>query len=253
MLSVFTFFIALTSISYFAVALIILYPINKRLCAALAGFAVRRCPRRLFAVLRTYKKFRVYLELENEHELPEQYLIICNHQSLLDVPLYMVYLKDRVRFVAKEELSRHVPIISEILRAQEHCFLPRAGSPSRAMRVLDLFIERVYKQNLLPVIFPEGTRSRDGSLGTFYAAGFRRMLDKRPMPVAVFALDGGYKISTLDGIIRGMYKGVYRLKILKVFPAPMNKQEQVAILQQGKELIQKQLDTWRGAESAFAP
>jgi 1-acyl-sn-glycerol-3-phosphate acyltransferase len=245
MLSVITVMIALSSIGWLSVVLIIVYAVNKRLCGALADWTVRVCPRMVFSVLKAYSNFRVHLYLEHERELPAQYLVICNHQSLLDVPLYMLYLQNRARFIAKEELSHNVPIVSTILRAQEHCFLPRSGSPSRAMKALDLFIERVWSRAQIPVLFPEGTRSKDGSLGTFYAAGFRRMLDKRPMPVAVFALDGGYKVATLDGIFRRMTNGAYRLKILKVYPAPSSKREQIAILQEGKELIQKQLDEWR--------
>jgi 1-acyl-sn-glycerol-3-phosphate acyltransferase len=245
MLSIITVMIALGSIGWLAVAFVIVYPINKRLCGAFADWAMRRFPRIVFAVLKAYTGFRVYLYVEKERELPGQYLVICNHQSLLDVPLYMLYLKDRARFIAKEELSRNVPLVSTMLRAQEHCFLPRSGSPSRAMKALDQFIERVWLRAQIPVLFPEGTRSKDGSLGAFYAAGFRRMLDKRPMPVAVFALDGGYKIATLDGVIRGMSNSAYRLKILKVYPAPSSKHEQMAILKESRELIQKQLDEWR--------
>jgi 1-acyl-sn-glycerol-3-phosphate acyltransferase len=96
------------------------------------------------------------------------------------------------------------------------------------------------------VIFPEGTRSRDGSLGTFAAAGFRRIIGRQPMPVAVCAVEGGYKLATLEGIFRNLRNGIYRVKVLKVFPAPNSKQEQITILEEGKALIQAQLDTWRG-------
>jgi 1-acyl-sn-glycerol-3-phosphate acyltransferase len=245
MLSVMTVMLAIAALSWLALAFVVVYPISGKLCAALADWAVLACPRIIFAILRTYKQFRIRLYLENERELPERYLVICNHQSILDVPLYMLYLKNRARFIAKEELSRHVPIISTILRVQKHCLVPRSGSPLRAMRLIDDFIERVWERGQIPVLFPEGTRSKDGSLGVFNAAGFRRMLDKRPMPVAVFALDGSYKIATLDGVIRRLYNGLFRLKILKVYPAPSSKREQVAILREGRELIQKQLDEWR--------
>jgi len=40
--------------------------------------------------------------------------------------------------------------------------------------------------------------------------------------------------------------GNYRIKIVKIFPAPMNKAEQVQILEEGKNLIEKQLFEWRG-------
>jgi 1-acyl-sn-glycerol-3-phosphate acyltransferase len=246
MISVMTVMLAVAALSPVALAFAVVYPLSRKLCAALADWTVRTYPRLVFAILETYKRFRVRFYFENERELPDRYLVISNHQSLLDVPLYMLYFKNRARFVAKEELARNVPLISTILRVQEHCIVPRSGSPLRAMRVLDDFVERVWARAQIPVLFPEGTRSKDGSLGTFAAAGFRRILDRRPMPVAVFALDGGYKIATLDGVFRWLYNGSYRLKILKVYPAPSSKKEQMEILRESRELIGKQLDEWRG-------
>ena len=113
------------------------------------------------------------------------------------------------------------------------------------MRILDRFAERVKKNNWIPVIFPEGTRSRDGNTGTFHAAGFRRFMDRYPLPVVVCAVDGGWNISSLAGMVKRMKGGEYRIKVLKVFPAPESKAEQLRVLEEGKELIQNQLGEWR--------
>ena len=68
----------------------------------------------------------------------------------------------------------------------------------------------------IPVIFPEGTRSKDGSVGTFHAAGFRRFVDRCPLPVGVFAIDGGWRISKLGDMRKTLRGGRYRIKLLKV-------------------------------------
>jgi 1-acyl-sn-glycerol-3-phosphate acyltransferase len=65
------------------------------------------------------------------------------------------------------------------------------------------------------------------------------------LPVALCALDGGYKISTLEGIGRHLHNGSYRVKILKIYDAPQNKEQQLRILEEGRALIQAQLDEWR--------
>ncbi len=249
MSSVLTLSCLLVALVWVAVLNTIAYPISKKLCSKISDYIVKVCAPRVFAILAAYKNFHFIGYKDHKDELPEQFLIMCNHQSLLDIPLFMNFLRDRdLRFVAKDSLARHVPLVSEMLRVHEHAMIPRRGSPAKAMRILDNFADRVKSRGQIPVIFPEGTRSRDGSLGTFYAAGFRRILDRAPMPVAVCALDGGYKISTLDGIIRHLQNGTYRIKILKIYPAPQSKQDQVQILEEGKELIQDQLDAWRAGK-----
>ncbi len=229
------------------------YAFSRKWSAAVSEYITKVDAPRIFSVLSVYKHFRFMGYPDHKKELPPQFLIMSNHQSLLDIPLYMNFLRNYdLRFVAKEELGRHVPLVSPMLKASGHALIPRSGSPSKAMRVLDNFAVRVKEENWVPVIFPEGTRSRDGSLGTFYAAGFRRMLERAPMPVAVCALDGGYKISSLDGIARHLHNGCYRVKILKIYPAPQGKQEQIAILEEGKQLIQAQLGEWRKEDAERA-
>lgn len=207
--------------------------------------------RRIFALLSTYMNFRVAPDYELVDSLPERYLVLSNHQSLLDIPLFMRYLGgSRLRFIAKDELGKNVPCVSLILKSDGHCLVPRMGSPSRAMKSMDRFAVRVLENGWIPVIFPEGTRSKDGRLGTFHAAGFRRMMDKAPMPVAVCAIDGGWRTSSLKGLSRDLRGGFYRIKIVKVFPAPVTKAEQMRIMEEGKALIQEQLDAWRRMDAA---
>lgn len=235
----------LVALSIPSILNIFAYPVSKKLSYKISDYIVRVCAPRLFAVLDLYKNFKFKGDKNLKEQLPEQFLIMSNHQSLLDIPVYMNFLRDKnLRFVAKAELGRHVPLVSEMLRVHEHALVPRSGSPTVAMKTLDSFAKRVVDRGEIPVIFPEGTRSRDGNLRSFYAAGFRRILDKSPMPVAVCALDGGWKVSTLDGIIRNLKNGQYRVKILKIYPAPNSKKEQVQILEEGRELIQAQLDEW---------
>ncbi len=229
-----------------AIANIIAYPVSKKLSLAISHYIRFTCSRMVFAILHTYKHFDFVGSRENFESLPDQFIIMSNHQSLMDIPLYMHFFpKIQIRFVAKDELERHIPLVSEMLRAEEHCMVPRRGSPSVAMRTIDNFGKRVVERKQIPVIFPEGTRSKDGELGTFYAAGFRRLCDATNLPVAVCALDGGWKINKLDTFFQNLHHGSYKVKVMKVYPAPHGKEAQAAILAEGKELIQKQLEEWR--------
>ena len=223
------------------------YAICRRWCDWInSEVIVRDTPRLLFAIFNRYMGFKFEGEYSLINALPEQYLIVSNHQSLLDIVVHMNYYNGtRLRFVAKKELGNKVPLVSAMLKSGKHCLLQRTGSPAQAMKAVDKFAVHILKNNLIPVIFPEGSRSKNGNLGTFHAAGFRRLLNEAPMPVAVFALDGGWQISSITKFIKNLKGGCYRIKLLKVYDAPSTKEEQVRILEESKVLIQKQLDEWR--------
>ena len=214
-------------------------------------FIVKTTPRLLFAIFKQYAGFKFEGDYSLIHTLPEQYLIISNHQSLLDIVVHMNYYNGtRLRFIAKKELGNHVPLVSPMLKSGRHCLVQRTGGASQAMKAVDKFAVYVRENNIIPVIFPEGSRSKNGELGTFHAAGFRRFLNNAPMPVAVCALDGGWQISSIRKIIQNLKGGSYKIKLLKVYEAPKTKEEQLKILEEGKALIGEQLRKWRFAEQA---
>ncbi|MGP1595115.1 MAG: lysophospholipid acyltransferase family protein [Treponema sp.] len=250
MLAIFSIICCISLVLVYAVFNRIAYTFYRPWCKKINERISGRCARGVFAILSTYMNFRFVGDYSLVQDLPEQYLLISNHQSLLDIVLYMRYLGGkRLRFVAKKELGTGVPLVSVMLKSDHHCLVQRKGGPSQAMKAMDIFAENVTNNNWIPVLFPEGTRSKNGQLGTFYAAGFRRFLSKAPMPVAVAALDGGWKISSLNRIFTNLRGGAYRVKILKVYPAPATKEEQLKILEEGKTLISEQLKLWR-AETA---
>lgn len=242
----------LTMLSWRAVLIGVCYSVYRKACDWVnSEVIVKQAPRLVFAVLKQYVNFKFKGDYTLINELPEQYLVISNHQSILDIVVHMRYYNGpRLRFIAKKELVNHVPLVSPMLKSGKHCLVRRTGSPMQAMKAVDIFAEHVKKNNLIPVIFPEGSRSKTGKLGPFYAAGFRRLLNSTPMPVAVCALEGGWEISSLRRITQNLKNGSYRIKLLKIYDAPKNKEEQLTILEEGKALIQRQLDEWRREASS---
>lgn len=228
-----------------AVANIFCYPVSIHASRVVSEYIVKVCAHRLFSIFHFLGNVEFIGYKDYINELPKQFFIISNHQSLVDIPVYMNFLrKHDLRFVAKKELGRHIPLVSEMLRAQKHCLIPRSGSPAVAMKTLEKFGRQVVAENQIPVLFPEGTRSRDGKVGTFYAAGFRKLAEITKLPVVVCALDGGWTFGNFRTIITSL-RGCYRVKIMKIYPAPKTKADQVKILEEGKALIVKQLEEWR--------
>ena len=229
-----------------AVGLAIVYPFSKKTAKRLSDFCVKKMPVKVFGVLHKIDGFNFMGYEESKAELPPHYMIICNHQSLFDIPAFMRFMPEvDLRFIAKDALGKGIPLVSPMLKSQQHCLIPRNVRPLESVKLISEFGTRSKENNLVPVLFPEGTRSRDGSLGTFYSAGFRTLTEACKLPVVVCALDGGWKIADLKGLLKNIKKGTYRLKVIKVFDCPEGKDECQAILDESKVLIENQLNEWR--------
>lgn len=230
-----------------SIGLSFFYPFCGSICYKISDYIVNVCSRRVFRILYVYKKFRLSFSKENLEKLPEQFIVLSNHQSLLDIPIYMNFFRGRdVRFVAKDSLSKNtIPLVGPMLKSHGHCFIPRKGGSSIVMQRIDSFAARCLKNNWNPVIFPEGTRSKNGDLGKFYSAGFRRIADSTKLPIAICVVDDGWKINDLKHVMENMHKINYRAKLLKVCPPALTKEDQVAVLDKARLLMQEQLDAWR--------
>ncbi|MEE1165869.1 MAG: lysophospholipid acyltransferase family protein [Treponema sp.] len=235
-----------SSIALPSILNILAYPVSLKTSVRISNYIVKVLAPRLFAILNCYRHFHFFGYNETKENLPDQFLIISNHQSLLDIPCYMNFFRDKeLRFVAKDILERHIPLVSEMLRAQEHCMIPRKGSPMEAMKIVEKFGKRVIERNQIPVLFPEGTRTRNGNVGKFYSAGFRKLNESANLPIVACALDGGYQIRDLRHIMSNLKNGCYRVKVMKVFDPPKTKDEEVYVLEESRRLIQEQLNQWR--------
>ena len=115
----------------------------------------------------------------------EPQVIVCNHQSLFDIPALFAALPVSLRFVAKIELSR-VPVFAGAMRRAGHVFIDR-DDRAQAIAAMDEAGARMRREGLTLVLFPEGTRSRDGRLRAFKKGAFALAAETRTslVPVAV--------------------------------------------------------------------
>ncbi|MEI9939843.1 MAG: lysophospholipid acyltransferase family protein [Pseudomonadota bacterium] len=97
------------------------------------------------------------------------FVVMSNHQSLYDIPALFQTLPFRLRMVAKAELFR-IPIWAQAMRVAGFVELDRSVR-ERAIESLER-AKVALAQGTSIWIAPEGTRSRDGSLGAFKLGGF---------------------------------------------------------------------------------
>jgi 1-acyl-sn-glycerol-3-phosphate acyltransferase len=97
------------------------------------------------------------------------YVVMPNHLSTVDIWAVFVAVPVPLRFIAKKQLGQ-IPLFGWAMRAGRFIFIDRQNAAS-ARRTIDLAADRI-RQGCSVVIFPEGTRSRDGRLGAFKKGGF---------------------------------------------------------------------------------
>jgi 1-acyl-sn-glycerol-3-phosphate acyltransferase len=117
-------------------------------------------------------------------------ILVANHQGAADIPVLLGYLPVRFRFAIKKELFS-IPLFGWYLRQAGYFPIDRQVILS-AYKTLDQIIG-ILKSGESVMIFPEGTRSRDGSLGKFKRGSLMAAL-KSGAPVVPIAIDGSYNI-----------------------------------------------------------
>ena len=113
------------------------------------------------------------------------YVVVSNHESNAD-PFLLSWLPWDMRWISKEELFR-LPFLGALMRMGGDIALRRGDGDS----VRDMFAQcrATLERGLSVMIFPEGTRSRDGSLGAFKEGAFRLAIEAG-VPVLPVALSG---------------------------------------------------------------
>lgn len=116
-------------------------------------------------------------------------VLVANHQSAADIPLLLAAFPRPVGFLAKRELGE-IPLFGKAMAAAGNLFVDRED-PRDAVRMLREAGARLRDGRLI-VVFPEGTRSGDGSIGEFRPGAFY-LAQKSGAPVVPVYIDGGYR------------------------------------------------------------
>jgi 1-acyl-sn-glycerol-3-phosphate acyltransferase len=124
----------------------------------------------------------VTVSIKNKQKLPENktLIFVSNHQSMFDIPPIIWYFrKHHAKFVSKKELGKGIPSISFNLRHGGAALIDRKDS-RQALTELASFSKKINKNNWSAVIFPEGTRSRDGNPKKFSLNGLKMITKYNP-------------------------------------------------------------------------
>ena len=116
-------------------------------------------------------KFRTNGQLPPDKRRP--YVVVANHESFVDI-LLISHLPIEMKWMSKESIFK-IPLVGWMMRMAGDIRLVRGDRASGAA-ALAACHDRLRKK-VSVMIFPEGTRSADGSLGAFKDGAFRLAID----------------------------------------------------------------------------
>lgn len=112
-------------------------------------------------------------------------IFVSNHQGMFDISMIGYTLrKYHPKYVAKKSLSKGIPSISYNLNHGEHVLIDRKNGRESIMKIRE-FSKYLNKNNRAGVIFPEGTRTRNGKMLPFKPMGLKIMLKTMPDAIVV--------------------------------------------------------------------
>lgn len=126
-----------------------------------------------------------------EHIRPGQsYVFVSNHQSLCDVFLIYGWLPVIFKFLMKQEL-RKIPFVGTACAICGHVYIDRRNPRAAVASIRK--VEQTLRNGVCTVIFPEGTRTKDGQLGPFKRGAFQIAMDLK-LPVIPISLTGCFDV-----------------------------------------------------------
>lgn len=122
----------------------------------------------------------------------QPYIFMSNHQSAVDIAAIIETMPRTFRFVAKKELTR-IPVFGQALALSGQIIIDRQNR-EKAIRSLDRAREKIHRDRLSVIVYPEGTRSPSGSLGEFKSGGFHLAV-AAGVPVIPVSVSGSHHIT----------------------------------------------------------
>ena len=181
----------------------------------------------LVAVYR-FAGIRTELEKSPRFEDGAPYILVSNHQSMFDIPMFAWALpRNNPKYISKKSLASWIPGVSYNLRHGGQALIDRSDRES-AVQAIRTLARAVVSAGSTVVIFPEGTRGRDGRLNPFKPAGSVALFEEaRDAPIVPICIDNSWRI--MENGFRPVPFGI-RLKMWIGDPIPRSAAEDPAEL-----------------------
>ena len=169
------------------------------------------------------------------------YIYMSNHQGSYDIFALLSCLPVQFRWIAKKELFA-IPILGWAMGAANYISIDRSGR-RKALESIERAASKI-KGGVSVVIFPEGTRSRDGSIQPFKRGGFTLAL-KSGVPIIPITINGSRDVMPRDSM--RVRPGEIRVSIDRAIQTtPFSSRERNVLMEKVRETIERNLTADRG-------
>ena len=182
----------------FGVCLVVFHPIQW-VCLNLFGYQAHKksVDYLNFFLVKCTNLLGTTYTFKNKKSIPNDVPIIfvSNHQSMYDIIGIIWYLrKFHPKFVSKKELGKGIPSVSYNLRHGGSVVIDRKD-PKQAIPAIKKIADYIEKHTRSAVIFPEGTRSRDGKPKEFAQTGLKILCKNAPSAYIVpISINNSWKL-----------------------------------------------------------
>lgn len=118
------------------------------------------------------------------------YVFVANHQGAYDIFAIYGYLGHNFRWMMKKSLER-IPFVGYSCKVSGHIFVDSSTPAATAQTMAAA--ERQLSGGMSVVVFPEGSRSRDGRMHSFRRGAFK-LAAEFALPVVPITIDGAYRV-----------------------------------------------------------
>lgn len=173
---------------FFFLTLIVFHPIQW-ICFNVFGYQVHKVSVDWlqFFLMRCLNILGTRFTFNNPHQIAanQPLIIVANHQSMYDISPIMWYMrKHHPKFISKKELGKGIPSVSYNLRHGGSVLIDRKN-PRQSLPAIMQFGEYIENTKRAAVIFPEGTRSKNGEPKPFQTKGLEILFKKVPSALIV--------------------------------------------------------------------
>jgi len=135
--------------------------------------------------------------LGEENFSPEKpYIIVANHQSMVDIVILQAYVKLTIKWIMKKELEQ-IPLFGYACKKLGCIYVDRFNHNS-ALESMCHARDNLAKSSSV-IFFPEGTRTRNGRLLKFKKGAFRFAMDTG-IPILPVTIKDSIKIMPADSL-----------------------------------------------------